>query len=99
MKESKIFILKRFYPPLFFKKILFVYREKEFYSHYALGLWWEMNTGIGISNKPLVIKHFMIGLNLFKHTTWFEFTYFKKVKKPVKGLVTNDPEKYLKNDL
>jgi hypothetical protein len=99
MKESKIFILKRFYPPLFFKKILFVYREKESYSHSAIGIWWRVNTGIGIKDKPLVIKSLMIGLNLINHTTWFELTYYKKVKTPVKGLVTSDPDKYLKKDL
>lgn len=98
MKESKLYAFKKFYPKFLVKKITFVYRQKEFYHHPALGIWWELNTGIGVANKPLVLKHLMIGLNLINHTTWLEFTYLKKTKKPQK-LTTTNLNKYLKKEL
>lgn len=97
MKDSKIYAFKNFYPNLLVKKITFVYRQKEPYNHPALGLWWNLNTGIGITNKPQVLKHLMIGLNLFNHITWLEFTYLKKTSKPQK-LTTNNLNNYLKNN-
>jgi hypothetical protein len=101
MRESRVFILKKYFPPIWvrIKKITFVYREKELYEHSSLGLWWKKDKGIGIKDEPLHFVHLMIGLHLIKHVTWFEFTYYKKVKTPVKGLVTSDPDKYLKKDL
>lgn len=99
MKESKIFVLKHFYPFTWtkIKKINFVYREKESYSHSAIGIWWNKSTGIGIKDKPLEFRYLMIGLNLIKHTTWLEFTYLKKLKKKATGLVTSKPDSYIKS--
>jgi hypothetical protein len=98
MKESRIFILKKFFPPswLRIKKIDFVYREKEFYQEYSFGLWWNKYDGVGIKNKPLRFVHLMIGLHLINHVTWFEFTYYRKCKNISKSLVISNPEKYLK---
>lgn len=99
MRESKIFCIKNFYPYKWtkIKKINFVYREKEFYNHPAIGIWWNKNRGIGIKDKPLEFTYIMIGLNLINHTTWLEFTYLKKLKKKATGLVTSNPDSYIKS--
>ena len=98
MRESRVFILKKFFPPIWvrIKKITFVYREKELYEHSSLGLWWKKYKGIGIKDKPLHFVHLMIGLHLIKHVTWFEFTYYGKSNGSSKGLVTSKPDEYLK---
>jgi hypothetical protein len=98
MRESRIFILKTFFPPIWarIKKITFVYREKEFYEAYSFGLWWKKYKGFGIKDKQLHFVQLMIGLRLINHVTWFEFKYYGKSKDSSKGLVTSNPEKYLK---
>ena len=78
MKRSKILIFKTWNVKFFnLLKISFVLREKEFYHHKSIGLWWKSSIGLGIHSMttPKVLKYFMIGLNLINLNCWLDFKY------------------------
>lgn len=87
MKESKSYFSKELLlgtlTPL--RKIIFVGREKKFYQKNGLGIWWKLNTGIGIHGKPgRILRHFMFGANIFNKVCWIEISYLGYTKEDSK---------------
>lgn len=80
MKESKVYQLRRIHLPKWsrIRKIVWVFREKEFFHHPAIGIWWKKSRGIGIKDQNKMFKYLMIGLHLGNLNTWLQFTWIGK---------------------
>jgi hypothetical protein len=83
IKESKVFVCKGMnvskVTPL--RRILFVFRQKEWYDKNAIALWWKKSIGTGIIGKPNHrFKFFMIGVSLFNLRLWVDFKWIGKCK-------------------
>lgn len=93
-KDSKVYILKDFNLGKFtrLRSITFVCREKQFYHHNNIGIWWSLSHGgIVISKgKNLEFRFFMIGIKFINIICWLEFKYLVKSKNKQKNILLKD---------
>jgi len=64
-----------------FRKASIVIREKRFFQKNGFGIWWKLETGIGIHGKSgRILRHFTFGANIFNKICWTELSYLGYTK-------------------
>lgn len=75
MTESRIYFHKSW------KRASLTFRRKEVYEKPQLSIWWSLDNGVGIINKPgKTFKHLIIGMTLISIKLFFKLTYIGKRK-------------------
>ena len=69
----------------FIKRISYVCRDKEWYNHPSISIWWQSSKGLGIKGKKKALRYFQIGIQLVGIKVWIDITYIGN-RESTKGL-------------
>lgn len=63
------------------RRIEFYIKKLDDYQYTSVSIWWNKSLGIGVKGKPNKIhKYLMVGITIFRFTSWFLFTWVGKTK-------------------
>jgi hypothetical protein len=84
LDESKVYFVKHIKTGKLtnLRGMAFVFRQKEWYDKYVIGIWWKRSWGLHIAGRPKTqLKYLMIGFKFINLVGWVDFKWIGKEKK------------------